>query len=401
MLGQMDSIKRGEILIIAATNRLESLDPALTRPGRFDRSVEFFHPKDEGRKAILEIHTAQWKRGRESKALDEIAKQTEGYTGADLEQLCRQTFLCAIRRQFPNQGSEKVDTSEFEKFDVLMEDWNSAMNMIKPQDTGKSNISKAFSPEVSKLISGIRNEILAKLPPFIMQEELSSAGSGLASFLIWESGASETRSMLHSFIIPSLIGSTELKHTTTFRLEEGPIKISAFKALVGKARGCTQNAILYLPRIDKIGDRFSDGDTDTPRLFLEQLESLRGESVLILGSSSRPVAELPEELRPIFNGVSATSRSYKVRPLEKTEIREFFVEILEEKFPVMLDRVVDLTENSNIYDLLDLKGEMGQVCETSKDSEVKDAVATTLNSILDTFADNQLHHRTQRNNMYS
>ena len=90
---------------------------------------------------------------------------------------------------------------------------------------------------------------------------------------------------------------------------------------------------------------------------MEQLEPLRGENVLLLASSSRPASELPEELRPIFKCISGL-RSYKVRQLLKSEVREFFVPILEEKFPILLNRVENLTENSNIYDILDLKAEI-------------------------------------------
>ena len=66
--------------------------------------------------------------------LDEIAKLTEGYTGADLEQLCRQAFLSAIRRQFPNLGIQKVDSSGFDKLDVLSEDWRSAIHIVKSRN---------------------------------------------------------------------------------------------------------------------------------------------------------------------------------------------------------------------------------------------------------------------------
>jgi len=387
MLGHMDSIKRGEVLVIAATNRLGSLDPALTRPGRFDKSIAFFHPKEDGRKSILRIHTSKWKRGKEGHHLDDIAKRTEGYTGADLEQLCRQTFLCAIRRQFPNQGSDKIVRSEYENFDVLQEDWNTALKTIKPNKTTASvNAGKALNtPGISKLISGIQKEILQKLSPFLGYTEQIS---GIKSFLVWDSGASQSRSALDTFIIPSLIGSAELKETRTFTLGEGKVDSSSLTTVIGQVLSCQQPAILYIPRIDKIDEKFAPGDMITPRLFLEHLESLRGEDVVVLASSSCPASELTDELRPIFKGI-LDSRSYKLRPLQKTEIREFFVPnpILEDKFPCLLDRVECLTKDFSIYDILDIKAELSQACA---DKGKDDDVALVLSTILDNFAGNKL-----------
>lgn len=89
LLGLMDSVQRGDILIIAATNRLDSLDPAIRRAGRFDRAVGFPMPGKEGRESILEIHTKSWKNGKSKEILEQMAEKTVGYSGADLEQLAR------------------------------------------------------------------------------------------------------------------------------------------------------------------------------------------------------------------------------------------------------------------------------------------------------------------------
>jgi len=286
MLGHMDSITRGEVLVIAATNRLESLDPAMIRPGRFDRSIAFFHPKEEGRKAILEIHTAQWKRGREEKNLDEIAKQTEGYTGADLEQLCRETFLCAVRRQFPNLGSEKAESSEFENFDVLLEDWYSALKTVKPKCTSSYSPRKTLNPELAKLISGIQNDLLEKVSPFLLST--GEKGSGIKSFLICDLETSQSRSMLDTFIIPSLMTSPAFKETTTVTFNEERLCSISLKKVLNQVLNCPHPAVLYMPRIN---EKFPQGDTATIRLFLEHLEFLRGEDVLLLGSSSCELIE--------------------------------------------------------------------------------------------------------------
>lgn len=92
LLGLMDSVKRGDILVIAATNRLESLDPAIRRAGRFDRAVGFPMPGKEGRENILRVHTKSWKNGNGKEILEQMAEKTVGYSGADLENLARLAF---------------------------------------------------------------------------------------------------------------------------------------------------------------------------------------------------------------------------------------------------------------------------------------------------------------------
>lgn len=92
LLGLMDSVKRGDILIIAATNRLDSLDPAIRRAGRFDKAVGFPMPGKEGRENILRIHTKSWLNGNSKEILEQMAEKTVGYTGADLEHLARLEF---------------------------------------------------------------------------------------------------------------------------------------------------------------------------------------------------------------------------------------------------------------------------------------------------------------------
>lgn len=89
LLGLMDSVHRGDILVIAATNRLDSIDPAIRRAGRFDRSIGFSMPGKEGRESILQIHTKAWKNGNAKEILEQMAEKTVGYSGADLEQLVR------------------------------------------------------------------------------------------------------------------------------------------------------------------------------------------------------------------------------------------------------------------------------------------------------------------------
>nr|XP_038023371.1 ATPase family AAA domain-containing protein 2-like [Anas platyrhynchos] len=98
----MDGIdNRGEIMVIGATNRLDSIDPALRRPGRFDREFLFNLPNKEARKEIFKIHTRDWTPKPPDMLLDELAEKCIGYCGADIKSLCTEAALCSLRRCYP------------------------------------------------------------------------------------------------------------------------------------------------------------------------------------------------------------------------------------------------------------------------------------------------------------
>ena len=86
-------VLRGEVVVIGATNRIDSIDPALRRPGRFDRELLFSLPSREARKQILAIHTNQWKPSLNPEILHQLALSTVGFCGADIEALCRGKFF--------------------------------------------------------------------------------------------------------------------------------------------------------------------------------------------------------------------------------------------------------------------------------------------------------------------
>ena len=83
------------------TPRIESIDPALRRPGRFDREFRFQLPTREARKEILQIHTKTWQPPAEAPLLDWLSAKTIGYCGADLKGLCAEAALSALRRRYP------------------------------------------------------------------------------------------------------------------------------------------------------------------------------------------------------------------------------------------------------------------------------------------------------------
>ena len=102
LLGLMDGLEaRGQIIVIGATNRIDAIDPALRRPGRFDRELVFGLPNREARRAILQIHTRNWRPPPSVDLLDRLAASTVGFGGADLRSLCSEAALQALRRRYP------------------------------------------------------------------------------------------------------------------------------------------------------------------------------------------------------------------------------------------------------------------------------------------------------------
>jgi len=112
MLSEMDGIQNmKDIVVIAATNRADMLDPALLRPGRFDKLIHVPAPDEKARLAILKVHTSKMPLGRDVN-LQTLSEKTEGYSGADLEALCREAGMNSLRE---NIGSKIIDKKHFEK----------------------------------------------------------------------------------------------------------------------------------------------------------------------------------------------------------------------------------------------------------------------------------------------
>ncbi|MBT8242316.1 MAG: CDC48 family AAA ATPase [Nitrosopumilus sp.] len=134
LLTLMDGMKsRGKVVVIAATNRPDSIDPALRRPGRLDREIEIGIPDDEGRFDILSIHT----RGMpidEKVDLKQISKTTHGFVGADLEVLSKEAAMRSLRRILPeiDLDEEKVSSEILQKIKITSEDFRDALKEVGP-----------------------------------------------------------------------------------------------------------------------------------------------------------------------------------------------------------------------------------------------------------------------------
>jgi len=134
ILTMMDGLKaRGKVIVIGATNRVNALDPALRRPGRFDREININVPDKEGRLAILKIHT----RGMPLKAvkLEELASLTHGFVGADLESLAKEAAMNVLRKHLPEIEKfkeEEISKEVLEKLIIRHKDFSDALKIVRP-----------------------------------------------------------------------------------------------------------------------------------------------------------------------------------------------------------------------------------------------------------------------------
>ncbi|MFQ3477226.1 CDC48 family AAA ATPase [Halonotius sp. F2-221B] len=134
LLSLMDGLEeRGEVVVIGATNRVDAIDPALRRGGRFDREIEIGVPDREGRKEILQVHTRTMPLDEEID-LDVYAENTHGFVGADLESLAKEAAMNALRRIRPRLDleSDEIDAEVLESIEVLESDLKAALKGIEP-----------------------------------------------------------------------------------------------------------------------------------------------------------------------------------------------------------------------------------------------------------------------------
>ncbi|WP_336359845.1 CDC48 family AAA ATPase [Haladaptatus sp. ZSTT2] len=134
LLTMMDGLEaRGNVIVIAATNRVDSVDPALRRPGRFDREIEIGVPDEEGRKEILQVHT----RGMplaDDVSLDDLAEETHGFVGADIESLTKESAMKALRRYLPeiDLDEEDIPPSLIDRMIIKWSDFRGALAEVDP-----------------------------------------------------------------------------------------------------------------------------------------------------------------------------------------------------------------------------------------------------------------------------
>ncbi|XP_023612226.1 ATPase family AAA domain-containing protein 2B isoform X9 [Myotis lucifugus] len=178
LLALMDGLdNRGEIVVIGATNRLDSIDPALRRPGRFDREFLFNLPDQKARKHILQIHTRDWNPKLSDAFLGELAEKCVGYCGADIKALCTEAALIALRRRYPQiyASSHKLQL-DVSSIVLSAQDFYHAMqNIVPASQRAVMSSGHALSSIIRPLLERSFNSILAVLQKVFPHAEISQS----------------------------------------------------------------------------------------------------------------------------------------------------------------------------------------------------------------------------------
>ncbi|OLD14293.1 MAG: hypothetical protein AUI97_02070 [Crenarchaeota archaeon 13_1_40CM_3_52_17] len=308
LLSVMDGLQsRGKVVVIGATNRINSIDPALRRPGRFDREIEIGVPDRDGRLEILQIHT----RGMplaEDVDLKKLADVTHGFVGADLEALAKEAAIRALRRILPEMDleAENIPAEVLNKIIVRMSDFQEALKEVEP------SAMREVLVEVPDIkwddiggLEGVKEELREaiewplKYPELFAQMNavppkglLLYGPPGTGKTLLAKAAANESEANFISVKGPELlnkfVGESEKAIREVFR----------------KARQASP-CIIFFDEIDSVAPIRGSGAGDsnvTERVIsqflteMDGLEELR--NVVIIAATNRPDIVDPALLRP-------------------------------------------------------------------------------------------------------
>ncbi len=308
LLALMDGmVSRGEVMVVGATNRPNAIDPALRRPGRFDREIEIGVPDRDGRREILLIHS----RGMplaEDVNLDLIAEKTHGYVGADLQALCRESAMKSLRRFLPDiDFADKVVTPELlDKLEVTHEDIQSAMKEIQP-----SAIREVFT-EIPNIrwtdIGGLDNQIReikeAIEWPLRFKESFTRMGINppRGVLLFGPPGCGKTL-LAKAIATESEVNFISIKGPEVMSKWVGESE-KAVREIFRKAK-MSAPTIVFFDEIDALAPRRGSGFGDsgtTERVISQLLTEIDGlemiKQVVIIAATNRPDIVDPALLRP-------------------------------------------------------------------------------------------------------
>ena len=171
LLALMDGMDgRGQVIVIGATNRPDSVDPALRRPGRFDREFYFPLPDVAGRRSIINIHTKNWEPPLKPEMKDQLAELTKGYGGADLRALCTEAALNAVQGTYPQiYTSEKKLLIDPSTIKILAKDFMISVNKMVPSSqrtvtASAAPLAKNIEPLLRKPLAAILKRIDELIP---------------------------------------------------------------------------------------------------------------------------------------------------------------------------------------------------------------------------------------------
>lgn len=306
LLTLMDGLKsRGQLVVMAATNRPEDIDEALRRPGRFDRELRINPPDERGRKEILQIHTRGMPLDKDVN-FDEIAARAIGYTGADIEVLCKEAALKSIKPYFSELKNmqEHIPTEILDKIKVSRQHFVDAMKFVEPSALREVMISK---PTVHWEDVGGLDEAKDKLRelvelPLLKPELFTQVGIKPAKGILLSGPPGTGKTLLAKAV------ATEAN--ANFISVKGPELVSKWvgesekhiREIFKKARQVAPT-IIFFDEFDSIakarGSSFSDSTEKIVNQLLTEMDGIEElEKVVILAATNRKDLIDPALLRP-------------------------------------------------------------------------------------------------------
>jgi transitional endoplasmic reticulum ATPase len=390
LLSLMDGLEaRGKVIVIAATNRPNAIDPALRRPGRFDREIEIKVPDKKGRKDILMIHTRNMPLSDDVN-LDKTASISHGYVGADLEYLCKEAAMKCLRRLLPelNLEDEKLPPETLDKLIVNGEDFQNAIREVTP-----SGMREVFieNPDVSwDEVGGLETvkrelqeavewpmkypTLYTKLGHRMPRGILLHGPSGTGKTLLAKAVATESEANFISVRGPELlskwVGESERGVREIFR----------------RARQASP-CVIFFDEIDSIAPiRGVGGETAVTERVVSQLlteldgiESLHG--VVVLAATNRADMIDTALLRPgRFDKIILV-------PLPDKEGRKKILEINTKEIPVVREPMTNGMKNPDYVDIDKIAEATDGMSGADVASIANTAVSLVIHEFLDKYPD--------------
>jgi len=366
MLSLMDGLEaRGKVIVISATNRPNAIDPALRRPGRFDREIEIKVPDKKGRQEILQIHTRNMPLADEEQQLpvkiEKIAAVSHGYVGADLEYLCKEAAMKCLRRLLPelNLEEEKIPPETLDKLVVNSDDFKKALVEVTPSGMrevfienpdvsweeigGLGEVKKELMEAVEWPMKypGLYDKLGHKMPRGILLHGPSGTGKTLMAKAVATESEANFVSVRGPELLSKWVGESE----------------RGIREIFKRARQSAP-CVIFFDEIDSIAPiRGAGGETAvTERVVSQLLTELDGmenmHGVVVLAATNRADMIDPALLRP--------GRFDKIIqiPLPDKESRRSVIEIHSKDIPlaegadkVDFDKISDLTDGLSSADV--------------------------------------------------
>ena len=360
LLALMDGLdSRGEIVVIGATNRIDAIDPALRRPGRFDREFYFPSPSFEARQRIFEINTKNWQPPLSLSIIDQLSNLTVGYCGADIKSLCAEAALVALRRRYPQiYSSKKKLLLNVDEISVELDDFLFAMQKIVPAaQRSVSSPARPLNVFIKPLLENKLTQAIELVNTIFHPGLLKKKNSddfptvNSSAFPKFTSGVDNVEKIDRNYN-PYLIGNYRPRFIIHGKKDQGqsthlgPAILHNFESishikldlpsLYNVSSRTPEEAlanvffeaekrlpcIIYLPHINHFWPNLSETLRATFLTILDDLEPTK--PLLIVATSDIDFNVLPDDLQEIFSQNGASCQLMEMRKPNEEERRKFF-----------------------------------------------------------------------------